>query len=221
VSNYVAGDLRDQLVHVGRSVVAAGLVVGSGGNLSARLPAADELVVTAAGTWLDRLDRRSFVRVRLRDGAVLDPSLRNAGSAVPTTELALHLEAYRARPDVNAVVHLHPQTVLLLDALGERVRLVTTDHAYYLRAVVTAPFCPPGSPEVGTLAAEAMAGGTDCVVLAAHGCSVVADSVELAHKRAMYLEEAARLTYRALALGRLGDLDESVVSAWAAAADQV
>jgi L-fuculose-phosphate aldolase len=221
VSNYVAGDLRDQLAHVGRTVVAAGLVVGSGGNLSARLPAADEFVVTAAGTWLDRLDRPSFVRVGLRDGAVSDTSLSSAGSAVPTTELALHLEAYRARPDVNAVVHLHPQTVLLLDALGERIRLVTTDHAFYVRSVVTTPFRPPGSPDVGTLAAEAMAGGINCVVLSAHGCSVVADSVQLAHKRAMYLEEAARLTYRALAIGRLDDLDESVVAGWVGGAKRV
>src|SRR4051794_41836702 len=64
--------------------------------------------------------------------------------AQPTTELALHLALYRARPDVNAVVHLHPQTALLLDALGEHIRIVTTDHAYYLRRVPTGPFPAPG-----------------------------------------------------------------------------
>ena len=176
----------------------AGLVVGSGGNLSARAPGADECWVTAAGTWLDRLDRGSFVRIRTTDGAALDSDAK----AAPSSELALHLAMYRARPDVNAVVHLHPQTVLLLDAIGEPIRLVTTDHAFYLRRVATAPFVPPGCPEVGTLAAEACADGTDCVVLSRHGCSVVADSVELAHKRAFYLEEAARLTYGALLLGR-------------------
>ena len=41
--------------------VAAGLVVASGGNLSARLPGADEFWVTAAGTWLDRLAPADFV----------------------------------------------------------------------------------------------------------------------------------------------------------------
>ena len=40
------------------------------------------------------------------------------------------------------------------------------------------------------------------MILSHHGCSVIADSVELAHKRAFYLEEAALLTYRALTLGR-------------------
>jgi L-fuculose-phosphate aldolase len=112
------------------------------------------------------------------------------------------LATYRARPDVNAVVHLHPQSVLLLDALAEPIRLVTTDHAFYLRRVATTPFVPPGRPEVGALAAAACADGTNAVVLSRHGCSVIAGSVELAHKRALYLEEAARLTYRALALGR-------------------
>jgi L-fuculose-phosphate aldolase len=53
--NYVPGDLRDQLAHVGFDVVRAGMVVGSGGNLSARATGEDECWVTAAGTWLDRL----------------------------------------------------------------------------------------------------------------------------------------------------------------------
>jgi ribulose-5-phosphate 4-epimerase/fuculose-1-phosphate aldolase len=196
--HYRTGDLRDQLAHLGHAVVQAGLVVGSGGNLSARAPDADECWVTAAGTWLDRLDRGSFVRIRISDGAALDSDAK----AAPSSELALHLATYRARPDANAVVHLHPQNVLLLDALGEPIRLATTDHAFYLRRVVTTPFVPPGRPEVGTLAAEACADGTNCVVLSRHGCSVIADSVELAHKRAFYLDEAALLTYRALLLGR-------------------
>lgn len=194
-------------------MVDAGLVVGSGGNLSARIPGTGDFWVTAAGTWLDRLDRESFVAVCLADGRVrpsMAPDLVASSPATPgpTTELALHLATYRRRPDIAAIVHLHPQTVLLLDALGEALRLVTTDHAYYLRRVVTTPFRMPGSREVAELAAEAVADGTNCVILAQHGCSVVADSVELAHKRALYLEEAARLTYRALLLGRATTLPE-------------
>lgn len=183
-------------------MVAAGLVVGSGGNLSARVPGTDEFWVTAAGTWLDHLDRTSFTRVRVGDGSVVDDGVS------PTTELALHVATYRVRPDVRAIVHLHPQTAILLDALGERIRLVSTDHVYYLREVVRTPFAAPGTPELAAIAARAAAGGADCVLLAHHGCSVLGTSVELAHKRACYLEEAARLTYAALAAGRLGTLAE-------------
>jgi len=94
VPNYVAGDLRDQLAHAGFSVVTAGLVVGSGGNLSARVPGADTIWVTGAGTWLDRLDRPDFTQVRLVDGSVVSD-----GTPPPTTELPLHLATYQARPE--------------------------------------------------------------------------------------------------------------------------
>ncbi len=199
VSHYGDGDLREQLAHVGREVARAGLVVGSGGNLSARTPGSDEFWVTGAGTWLDRLVPDSFAAVRVKRGSVV-----GGARTAPTTEVALHIATYRARPDVNAIVHLHPQATVLLDALGEDVRLITTDHAFYLRRVARTPFHPPGSRRLAAAAARAAAGGTNCVILAHHGCSVLGESVETAHRRAVNLEEAARLTYRALLL--TGDL---------------
>jgi ribulose-5-phosphate 4-epimerase/fuculose-1-phosphate aldolase len=204
--NYVPGDLRDQLAYVGYDVVQAGLVCGSGGNLSARIPDEDAIWVTASGSWLDRLSRNSFAPVRIDDGALAVIGNLPPPRLEPTSELALHLALYRARPDVNAVVHLHPQTALLLDALGEHIRIVTTDHAFYLRRVSTVPFRLPGTTELASLTAAMAADGTDCLVLSQHGCVVMGDSVELAHKRARNLEEAASLTYRALAAGRLENL---------------
>jgi len=102
---------------------------------------------------------------------------------------------------VNAVVHTHPQTSVLLTALGHRIALVTTDHAFYVRKVGYVPFRQPGTTELADAAAEAVAGGVNCVILAHHGCSVVADTVELAHKRVVNLEEAALLTHAALLTG--------------------
>jgi ribulose-5-phosphate 4-epimerase/fuculose-1-phosphate aldolase len=197
------GDARDELARLGADVVGAGLVVGSGGNLSARAPGADTCFVTASGAWLDRLRHSDFVQVRIDDGAPVGPESGVAASS----EVALHLHTYRARPDVNAVVHLHPQSVLLLDVLGERIRLVTTDHVYYVREVARVGFRLPGSDALARAAAEAVTDGANCVVLAHHGCSVLGGTVEMAHKRVRNLEEAARLTYRALALGR-ADLAE-------------
>jgi ribulose-5-phosphate 4-epimerase/fuculose-1-phosphate aldolase len=204
--NYVPGDLRDQLAHVGYDVVQAGLVCGSGGNLSARIADDDACWVTASGAWLDRLSRTAFTPVQISDGSPAAVGNLPVAHTEPTSELALHLALYRARPDVNAVIHLHPQTALLLDALGEHIRIVTTDHAFYLRRVSTVPFRLPGSTELAALTAAMAADGTDCLVLSQHGCVVLADSVELAHKRARNLEEAAALTYRALAAGRLDNL---------------
>jgi L-fuculose-phosphate aldolase len=186
----------DPLIGLGRGLVSAGLVLASGGNLSARPPGGDVIAVTARGTWLNELTPADFALVRLSDGAVV------GGSADPSTELALHLECYRVRPDAAAVVHVHPQTSVLLAALGHPIRAITTDHQAYVGTVRVAPYRHPGTPELATEAAALLADGEcDCVVLAHHGCSVIGPSVREAHRRVLNLEEAARLTYAALLLG--------------------
>jgi ribulose-5-phosphate 4-epimerase/fuculose-1-phosphate aldolase len=183
-------DLIESVIHAGAAVVRAGLVVGSGGNISARHTGSDVVRVTAAGAWLDRLAEPTVPAV----------AWRGAGRSAATTEFPLHQAIYRSRPDVNAVIHLHPQTTVLLDSLGERIRLITTDHAHYVRRIAVAAFHPPGTRALARAVADAAADGTNCVVLAHHGCAVLADSVDLALRRAFNLEEAARLTYRALLL---------------------
>ena len=186
--------LVEELLDAGRTLVRAGLVLASGGNLSARRPGGAVAAVTARGTWLDRLGPADFTLVRLDDGAVV------GGAPDPSTELALHLECYRARPDASAVVHVHPQTSVLLAALGRPIRTITTDHAAYVGTVRVAPFRHPGSPELATEAA-ALLDDCDCVILSHHGCSVVGESVEMALRRVLNLEEAAKLTYTALLIG--------------------
>lgn len=187
------GRLIEDLVRVGRKAVETGLVTGSGGNLSARLPGAEECVVTAAGTWLDELTERDFSVVAL-DGAV------RGGHEQPSSEVQLHLRSYRARGDVNAVLHLHPRHSTLLGALGHPIRLITLDHAYYVRRVATISYLPPGTSELAEAAAAAIV-DADAVLLAHHGCCVVGDTLETALKRVLNLEEAALATYRALLLG--------------------
>lgn len=186
-------DLVDQLIEVGRLAVRSGLALASGGNLSARLPGSGEFVVTGAGTWLDRLAPADFAVVTL-EGEVV------GGAERPSSEWKLHQRTYQVRPDVNAVVHLHPQHAVLVDAMRHRIRLVTLDHAFYVRSVGTVPYAPNGSDELADGAA-AQAREHDCVVLSHHGCSTLGADVGMAYRRALNLEEAATATYRCLAVG--------------------
>src|SRR3954467_10217265 len=89
--NYVPGDLRDQLAYAGYDVVQAGLVCGSGGNLSARIPDEDAIWATASGAWLDRLSRSSFVPLRISDGSPAVMGNLPPPRTPPTSEIALHL----------------------------------------------------------------------------------------------------------------------------------
>ncbi|MCK8467665.1 MULTISPECIES: class II aldolase/adducin family protein [Microbacterium] len=184
--------LIEELSAVGVDIVARGLALASGGNISARIDE-DTFVVTGSGTWLDRLTPEDFSVMSL-SGRVI------SGSASPSSEWKLHQRSYAARADVNAVVHVHPQHAVLLDALGHDVRLITLDHAYYVRSVGTTPYYPNGSDELADSAAE-QAAHHDCIIMGHHGCSALGDSVSMAFRRALNLEEAATATYRALLLG--------------------
>ena len=158
-----------------------------------RLPGTDRFLVTGSGTWLDRLTPDDLTEMTL-DGA------RVGGAERPSIEWKLHQRTYAVRPDVTAVIHLHPQHVLLVDMLGAPIRFTTLDHQFYLGSVGRVPFHPAGSQEIADDAAEE-AREHDAVVMAHHGCSALGDTVSMALRRALNLEEAAVMTYRLLLAG--------------------
>lgn len=184
--------LVEELIDTGATAVRQGLVQATGGNLSARTPGGDRFVVTGAGTRLDRLTADDVALVAM-DGAVLS-------GPRPSSEWKLHQRTYRVRDDATAIVHVHPQHAVLLDALGLPIRFLTLDHAYYVGFAGRVPFYANGTDQLADEAAE-QARHHDAVLLANHGCSAVGDSVLMALRRASLLEEAATMTYRALLLG--------------------
>lgn len=182
-----------QLIEAGRDAADRGLVLASAGNLSARIPGRDSLVITGSGTWFGRLAPGDFSVLDF-EGTVI------GGNPAPSTEWKLHQRTYRIRPDVNAVIHLHPHAAVILDACGHEIRLITADHVYYLGKVARVPFYPNGSDELADAAAEA---SRDCnaIVMAHHGSSTLGDTVEMAYRRALNLEDAAQATFRCLQIG--------------------
>ena len=188
-------ELEDQLRRlcaVGASAVGAGLVLASGGNLSVR--SGGGLAVTGKGTWLDTLTPEQF--------AVLEMDGTSRGGPPASSEWKLHARVYQARPDVNAVVHIHPQFTLLLTSLGHKVRFITQDHAFYVGSYGYTKYYTNGSDELADTAAEQLASGEhNVVVLGNHGICAVGDTIEAAYRRALNMEEAAKLTYHALLLG--------------------
>lgn len=186
-----AAALLDELIAVGKDAVDRGLVLASAGNMSVWI-GADRFAVTASGTWFDRLTRSDF--------AVLNLAGEQLSGPAPSSEWKLHQRAYQAREDINCVLHLHPHTATLLASLGRRIRLITLDHAFYVGSVGVSPFYPNGSDELAAAAAAQLA-EHNCVIMQHHGCSVVADTAQMAFRRAMNLEDAAKMTLSALTIG--------------------
>ena len=92
----------EQLIAAGREMVVAGMVKGWGGNLSGRVR--DRIAITRSGADLGQLTTEEFVLVRPDANA---KRLRSRQPR-PSSEVAMHLSAYAARPETQVVIHVHP-----------------------------------------------------------------------------------------------------------------
>jgi L-fuculose-phosphate aldolase len=181
----IEAEARGQLVAVGVRLAAAGLVRQSEGNLSIRL-GQSRCLLTPTGSDLGRLDPSELVEVILDSDDV---------PARATSEVHLHLELYRRRPDVGAVVHAHPPRLLRLDAEGKLPlwrRL--EDRGRKLGAVVAVPYHSEGTLELARGTADALRIAEACV-LREHGAVTVGPTLMAAFVRMLDLERAASLTW--------------------------
>ncbi|MGP4019296.1 class II aldolase/adducin family protein [Saccharopolyspora sp. 5N708] len=130
-----------------------------------------------------------------------DPTGELGDGYRPPNELPIHAEVMRARPEVRAVVHVHPPAVVAADLAGLPLRPIIG--AYNIPALRMAeagiPVFPRGAlirrPELGVELARAMGDAPVCV-LRAHGLVTVGDTVAQAVVRALNIDALARLTLR-------------------------
>jgi L-fuculose-phosphate aldolase len=179
-----ATDPRAQLIAVGERLAAAGLVRESEGNLSIRV---DEprCLITATASNLGCLDPSELVEVLIEATSI--PSRASS-------EARLHLELYRLRPDIGAIVHAHPPRLLRLDAEGKLPlwrRL--EDRGKMLGSVVAVPYHAEGTVALAQATAGALKSAKACV-LQKHGAVTVGPSLMAAFVRMLDLERAASLS---------------------------
>jgi len=200
---------RQVIIHACRELVAGGLVRGTSGNVSIRDTATGLIAITPSGTnYLTMVPQE--VAVLNLDGDTVEGKLR------PTTEAALHLQIYRARPDVNAVVHTHSPFATTLAALHEPVPAVHYILAKAATTVQVAPYQRYGTPELA--AACVLTLGADWgVLLANHGVVAVGKQMASALAVAEAIEFTAEITWRARAIGTPVVLDETEMAGVASA----
>jgi L-fuculose-phosphate aldolase len=185
----------EQLIEAGREIVAAGMVKGWGGNLSGRYR--DRIAITRSGADLGQLTPEEFVLVR-PDAVV--KRLRSRQPR-PSSEVAMHLSAYEARPETQAIIHVHPPKAISLGILGYSLPALTPDFYLHLGAEVPLlPFITPTTDELGTAVAGLLRVKT-AVLLQNHGVIVIGNSVSQALLRLALLEEQAGIYLDALAVG--------------------
>jgi L-fuculose-phosphate aldolase len=200
-------ELRQEMIRVGRLLWERKYVAATDGNLSARL-ASDRLLVTASGVSKGFLSDEDLVVMRL-DGELL-ASYRGRGQQ-PSSEIAMHLEVYRQRPDVNAVVHAHPPLATAFSIAGlSLARCVIPEVIVTLGGIPTADYATPGTPEVSESIRQAVR-DYDAIILAHHGSLTVGSTLWEAYLRLEKVEHCAEITLAAQQLGRVNILSPQAV----------
>jgi len=145
------------------------------------------LLVTPSGRSIGALAPGDLVALAA-DGTPRD-------GAAPTSELPLHLAAYRVRADIRCVVHTHPTMCVVWSRTGAIFPRDTVGASETLRACAWTPYHRNGSEELAQVCAEQFARGIDVVLMERHGLSVISDSLQDAFLQTDLAEEAARIAF--------------------------
>ena len=183
---------RAAIVAYGRRLYDRGLVAGSSGNVSVRLDDGS-LVVTPTARSIGSLEPDDLVRCTA-DGRVLDAGRR------PTSELPLHLAAYRVRSDVRCVIHTHPTYCVGWSKTGGLFPLDTVGAIESLGPIGFIRYARSGTQDLADLCSASFADAIDTIVMERHGLSSVAADLETAFLRTDLAEQTAHIEFAAFAL---------------------
>lgn len=172
-----------------------GLVVGTAGNVSARVPGAGQFWITPSGVDYATLTAGDLVCVDLAGRTV-------AGALIPSSDTANHAAIYRVRDDVAGILHTHSTYATVFAVLRREVPALLVEAAGYLGgAVPVMEYLPPASSALGERAARGL-GTRRAVLLPNHGVIAVGESAESAFTAALLVEQSARVAYLAQLLGK-------------------
>ena len=204
-------DLKEKVALSCRILAQHGLVKGSTGHVSTRVPGREEILIRGrpeVDRGLRFAEPESIIYVDLNGKPVGD-----TGGVRRVGEIYIHTEMYKRRPEVNAVIHAHPPGVLLCTMAGVKIRPIFGGYE------------PPGMRMAleglplfersitlhtleETLPFLEVMGTKDVCLMRAHGIAVAGRSVEEATQRAIVLETLARLNWYASMHGEVPEISD-------------
>lgn len=198
--------LEDRLVAVSRRLHERGWVANHDGNVTARL-ADGRLLATPTAYSKGDINRGCLI-VLDEEGAMV------SGKHRPFSELNLHLFVYRARPDVQAVLHSHAPhaTALAVAGIPVEPRMLAEPVVSLGQRIPLIPYAAPKSPE-STLNLQPVVQEVDAVTLENHGVLTWGPDLETAFLRMELVEHLARIQLLAQAAGGVRTVPEHDVPA--------
>lgn len=190
-------DLRRAVVECGRVCYERKLMTSNDGNISVRLNG-DRVLITPSGISKGRMHVDDLLMIDLA-GRVISTENRRR----PSSETPMHLEAYRQRADVRAVIHAHPVFATALTVAGiDFPADVLPEVVLTLGEVPTTAYATPSSDEDAQAVRELIRAHS-AILLRQHGSLTVGPDLEQALIHLERLEHVAEVFWRAHALGHV------------------
>ena len=188
--------LRRLLADLHGELVRNELVVWTAGNVSARVPGHELLVIKPSGVSYDELTPESMV-VTDFDAVVVE------GDRAASSDTAAHAYVYRHMPEVGGVVHTHSTYATAWASLGRPVPCVLTMMAdEFGGEIPIGPFALIGDDSIGRGIVETLRDSrSPAVLMKSHGPFTIGADARAAVKAAVMCEEVARTVYLASQLG--------------------
>jgi len=172
-------------------LVESGLVVGAGGNLSAR--EGDVMYISPSGFDLQELTDELWVKVDIESGKVLS-------DLKPSSELEMHLECFRRSKDIKAVLHAHPSYSVAVSSTGKEIPPMFPDFPAMIKKVSYIDYVIPTTEVLANAVSEVVA-DSQSIVMRNHGVLTVGTSMKEAYFFMQLTEEAAKVFAISSAIG--------------------
>ena len=188
-----------EIINASKEIYDKGLVSGKSGNISKRIKGStgDIVAITPTLRSLSDLNEEDIVLVDM-DGNVLT-------NGKPSSEVSMHLEIYKKRLDVNAIVHTHSAYATGFAFSDKKLKRLEGFGEIKNPYLPTIEYEKPGSAELAKSAGENIK-DTDVLILKNHGVICVGDSLKEAKLLAVFVEETAKTQFITHALNSAEDL---------------
>ena len=193
---------KKEVLVTARKMLGYGLVVGTSGNVSLRLPPEEgrELMAITPSS-------RHYDQLRADDIQIVDFEAEPVeGNLPPSIETRLHIAIYKARKDINAIVHTHSTFASAIAVAGLDIPAILEDQVALIGGEIKLARSAPSGSEDQMITIVAALGDRNAALLANHGAVALGRTPREAFTVCQLIEKTAKVYYLALSLGKVNPL---------------